>query len=362
MLILSPNVNTGTIADINENEYGIILSWQALCMLMPSQLWSSYYYDTEYFAPTDENRYNIANIIWYLAESGIFNKTVYLHEFTDMGEDYNVVVNDIPVKILGVSSALAGSGECYITKKLTDALYNVINTFNTNTFGDILIPYTSRSEISKLYDLFETDAFIRYLKPSAKLTGANYLEWFASVRSNDPNLYAESDDGSGTMLQYGVLINSTAIDPIYKIDETFGLFNDIFMIIAIVLVIIMIILLWSFMSFTIKTRTKDIGILISLGASKQDLAAIFVIEGGLIALGQIIISIISALIAKHYVRNFMIKNMGAAVEKYDILSFGIWQGLTMAGIAVILTAFATALPLAALVKKQPVEIIRKIET
>jgi ABC-type antimicrobial peptide transport system permease subunit len=265
---------------------------------------------------------------------------------------------------LGVSYPLSGTADyCYITKKLSGFLYNVVNTYDTNQNEDILIPYTNQSEIGKLYDLFETDAFTRYLKVynSMSSTG-NYLEMAASICDNSTNAVAAADDGSGAMKKYILMINGTSIYPIYSIGQTFGLFNEIFEIIAVVLVVIMVILLWSFMSFTIKTRTKDIGILISLGASKRDLTVIFVIEGAIVAIGQVIISIIAAIIAKHYVRNYMVKSMGEIVEKYNILSFGIVQILIMTVIAVTITALATAIPLWGLSKKQPVEIIRKIET
>jgi hypothetical protein len=260
MLALSPAVTADTIAGINENEYGIILSWNTLITLLPAQLFSSYY-STQFFSPSAENLHNIANIIWYLTENEIFGETVYLQNLVNLGGDYYTAVNDIPVKILGVAVTMGGSDGCYITKKLTDALYNAARTYdNTKQSDDILIPYTNPNEIGRLYDLFETDAFARYLKSYSDASWGNYLEIFNSIRTNDPNPYAMADDGSGTLKKYILQINGTSIYPIYSIGQTFGLFNEIFEIIAVVLVIIMIILLWSFMSFTIKTRTKDIEI------------------------------------------------------------------------------------------------------
>ena len=234
-------------------------------------------------------------------------------------------------------------------------------TYSAGWTDDILIPYASKGEIEKLYDKFNTSEFIRYIKPYDKLSGSNIFEQFTSIKNNSLEYWAFSDDDE-TNKKYMLTVNGTTIAPIYGIDKIFGLFNSIFEIIAIVLIIIMIILLWSFMSFTIKTRTKDIGILISLGASKRDLADIFIIEGGLIAAGQILFSIVTAFIAKHYVRNYMIRRMGDVIRDYDILAFGFWQILTMVGIAVAVTAVSTALPLWGLAKKQPVDIIRKIET
>jgi ABC-type lipoprotein export system ATPase subunit len=363
-LNLAPGVTAETLADINANEYGIILNWNILRDLMPYQLWPWIYNSNSRFLPMEDDKRQFANLIQYIVENDIFGKTVYFSHYTNNGEKYYTSVNDIPVKILGISHSYSSDGAfSFITKKLADALYKVENTYSVNAAEDILIPYADRDEISKLYDLFGKEEFARYLRPSQSTDGlSGSMELYTAMAQNNSQIYADADDGTGTMKKYILSINSTAIYPIYKIEETFGFFNEIFKIIAVVLIVIMVILLWSFMSFTIKTRTKDIGILISLGASKRDLAFIFVIEGALIAIGQIIISIVSAVIAKHYVRELMVKRMGAVIEKYNILSFGIWQMLIMALIAVSVTALSTTLPLWSLSKKQPVEIIRKIET
>jgi ABC-type antimicrobial peptide transport system permease subunit len=297
-------------------------------------------------------------------ENEIFGKTVFLHEIINNGDGYWTGDFDIPVKIIGVSYGYAGGWNYpFITKKLADKLYRAENTFGISKTEDILIPYTNRGEINRLYDLFENDEFIRYVKSPVLFDGSNnIINIYSAIKGNDIVLSSTADDGTGTMKIYKLSVNSSIISPIYYLGKTFGLFNEIFKIIAVALIVIMVILLWSFMSFTIKTRTKDIGILISLGASKRDIGAIFVIEGALIAFGQIVISILSALIAKHFVRDFMVERMGTIIEKYNILSFGILQMLIMALIALTVTAISTTLPLLSLSKKQPVEIIRKIET
>jgi ABC-type lipoprotein export system ATPase subunit/ABC-type antimicrobial peptide transport system permease subunit len=360
LIITAPDVGANTFADINNTQDGVILSWSALTALMPSQFWSSYYY-SQYFQPDEDNPYNIANIIWYLMENNILGKTVYMQQFILNGADNYSAVLDIPVKVLGVSVPLMGLTVSYTTKHLTERMYNGRMAYSSNYADDILIPYTNRAEIEKLYDKFKTDEFISYIKPYEKMTGSNVFEMFTSIQNNPIEFWA-SGDGGDTNKRYILTINGTTINPIYSIDKIFGLFNEIFKVIAIVLIVIMVILLWSFMSFTIKTRTKDIGILISLGASRHDLANIFIIEGGLIALGQVFFSIIAAFVAKHFVRDYMVQKMGDVIKGYDILALGIWQITAMVLIAIGVTAFATAIPLWGLARKQPVEIIRKIET
>ena len=131
----------------------------------------------------------------------------------------------------------------------------------------------------------------------------------------------------------------------------------IFMIIgAIVIAVFAGLLFYNYIRYIVDDKRKQIGVLRSLGASKADIASIFLIESLLISL--IIASIacaLSAVIAL-ILNNYFINSLGLL---FKLLSFGIVSVIIVFGAGVIISVITTLIPVANITKKTPIETLRE---
>ena len=131
----------------------------------------------------------------------------------------------------------------------------------------------------------------------------------------------------------------------------------IFMIIgAIVIAVFAGLLFYNYIRYIVDDKRKQIGVLRSLGASKADIASIFLIESLLISL--IIASIacaLSAVIAL-ILNNYFINSLGLL---FKLLSFGIVSVIIVFGVSIIISVITTLIPVANITKKTPIETLRE---
>lgn len=139
---------------------------------------------------------------------------------------------------------------------------------------------------------------------------------------------------------------------------TFNIFIDVFKLVTIVMLILSILLVYLFMSQSINSRTKDIGILRSLGAKNKDIFNIFILEGAIVTLLECIFAIILGVIFYVILNKFLTKELGQIASMFDIISLRLCHIMAVIFLAVLSTTAATFFPLLRLSKKQPAEAIR----
>ena len=131
--------------------------------------------------------------------------------------------------------------------------------------------------------------------------------------------------------------------------------KTIFLIVGAVTGTFAALMLFNFISSSISSKTKEIGILRAVGAKGSDLFKIFFSESGLIAVICSLIAIaVSIIICSVLNKEFMAK------ISLKVIQFGIVNVLLVIGGALVITVIGTVIPVLIASKRPPVESIRTL--
>ena len=114
--------------------------------------------------------------------------------------------------------------------------------------------------------------------------------------------------------------------------------------------------LLNFISVSISTKKKDIGILRAVGARGSDVFKIFYAESFIIAF----ICFVLACVGSFFVCFFLNKSIALDGVTLHLLNFGPLNGLIILGVSILVSLFATFLPVYFAARKSPVESIRAL--
>ncbi len=131
--------------------------------------------------------------------------------------------------------------------------------------------------------------------------------------------------------------------------------KQIFLYVGIVVAVFAALMLFNFISSSISSKTKEIGILRAVGARGTDLFKIFFCESGIISLICVILAVISSIITCNSLNNSLAENINLVLLKFGIINVG----LILAG-ALLISLAGTFIPVLIASKKQPVESIRQL--
>ena len=151
-----------------------------------------------------------------------------------------------------------------------------------------------------------------------------------------------------------VYISSSFVSEFNTVDSVISDMSQTFNIISIIFIVFAVLLFSNFISASISSKTKEIGILRAIGATANDVFKIFFSESFAIAAICVIISIIGSAITVSIINNSLIENIGVS-----IMSFGILSILLLIVTAFLTTLISTFIPVYKAAKKKPVESIRK---
>ena len=131
--------------------------------------------------------------------------------------------------------------------------------------------------------------------------------------------------------------------------------KTVFLIIGIVFAVFAALMLFNFISSSIASKTKEIGILRAVGARGSDLFKIFFSESGVIALICVIIAVIISFFVCQALNQNLAKNLNMVLLDFGFINIG----LILAG-AILIAIIGTFIPVLIASKKQPVESIRTL--
>ena len=215
-----------------------------------------------------------------------------------------------------------------------------------------------------------TDAYIatkNFAKTVGKLQGSKYFYIQTSTYVEDENSIYRGAISNTTFTQeqvdvmiedhgnYRIRMTDSAYQSIAIFVNLIATLKTIFLIIGIVFGVFAALMLLNFISSSITSKIKEIGILRAVGARGSDLFKIFFSESGFVSAICIVISIVASIFICQYLNTEIAGNFG-----FQMLNFGIINiGLIIAGAAVI--AFVgTFIPVLIASKKPPVESIRTL--
>ena len=115
-------------------------------------------------------------------------------------------------------------------------------------------------------------------------------------------------------------------------------------------------LLLNFISVSIASKNKDIGILRAVGARGSDVFKIFYSESSIITLICFVLSVISSMVVCFFINQEMVESaLGIA-----LLEFGPLNILVILAVGIVFSFVATFIPVLITAKKPPVEAIRAL--
>ena len=131
--------------------------------------------------------------------------------------------------------------------------------------------------------------------------------------------------------------------------------KNVFLIIGIVFAVFAALMLFNFISSSISSKTREIGILRAVGARGSDLFKIFFTESGLISIICVIVAAIISFFVCRSLNSNLAKNLNMVLLDFGIINIG----LILAG-AILIAVIGTFIPVFIASKKQPVESIRTL--
>ena len=131
--------------------------------------------------------------------------------------------------------------------------------------------------------------------------------------------------------------------------------KTIFLYVGLVIAVFAALMLFNFVSSSISSKTKEIGILRAVGARGTDLFKIFFCESGLLALICVVLAIIGTILTCNSLNQSLAENINLVLLKFSIINVG----LIFAG-ALLIAVVGTFIPVFIASKKQPVESIRTL--
>lgn len=178
----------------------------------------------------------------------------------------------------------------------------------------------------------------------------SYLVTTTDYSQSDIDLFLQDD---GTVF---FQMTNEVYRNLHTYTESVAYLSSIFLVIGGVTGLFAGLLLLNFISVSIASKKKDIGILRAVGARGSDVFKVFYSESGIIAAICFVLSTIATFIVCILLNNEMM-NSGLGVP---ILEFGPVSVLIILGISVIFSFIATFLPVLLAAKKPPVEAIRAL--
>lgn len=232
--------------------------------------------------------------------------------------------------------------------------HKVKGFFSTGRDGD-WIPALTRASIEKYIDggketeRWETVYETKYKNPEdAKYA---YMISPTNYSKGDIALFSLENEAGG----YNYTMTNSTYRNVAMWTNTIMTLKTIFLIIGGVTGGLSALLLLNFISVSITSKNKDIGILRAVGARGSDIFKIFFSESSIIALICFLLSAIAGGITCYYI-NESIKEL----LHIGLLEYGIINVLLILGVSVVISFVATFIPVMIASKKPPVEAIRAL--
>ena len=131
--------------------------------------------------------------------------------------------------------------------------------------------------------------------------------------------------------------------------------KNVFLTIGIIFAVFAALMLFNFISSSISSKIREIGILRAVGARGSDLFKIFFSESGLISIICVILSVIISILVCNALNTNLVENI-----HISLLHFGIVNILLILAGSILIAFIGTFIPVLIASKKQPVESIRTL--
>jgi putative ABC transport system permease protein len=153
---------------------------------------------------------------------------------------------------------------------------------------------------------------------------------------------------------------SSPIDTLDQINQLFKFFNIVLAGFGAIGIIVAILGMFNTLTISLLERTKEIGLMITLGGRKKDMRRLFMIEAVLLSVIGAVTGIVSALIGSRIINTLINKNAEQRVsENFEVFSTPFWL-LVVLTIFMIVVGLAVAyFPARRAQRISPIEALRR---
>ena len=161
------------------------------------------------------------------------------------------------------------------------------------------------------------------------------------LKSNNKNLKYEMTSSRYMAVEYIVSLISILQKVFFWVGVGFGAFSAL--------------MLLNFITVSISSKKRDIGILRAIGARKSDVFKIFFSESLFIGAVCALLAIIFTFIAEFFLDRYFVTEIGISILQFSIITVGL-----ILAVAVVISFIATIIPVVHSSRKPPVESIRAL--
>lgn len=131
---------------------------------------------------------------------------------------------------------------------------------------------------------------------------------------------------------------------------------DLFLYVAIALALFSVFMLYNYMSTSIASKKRSVGVLRALGAGGKDILFTFLTESLLISAFNGVLANVFAIFGVNLVNKYIVEIMNISVH---FAIFGVRQVLIISLVSLLTGVLSSILPIFKITKKKPVELIRQ---
>ena len=219
-------------------------------------------------------------------------------------------------------------------------------TYKAPSNNEVYISYSEYKSMEQ-ENIYFSVSETSYQKPEAKkYTG---LITKTAFTQNQVNIMLKSED------TYRYVMTNNTYKLLANIIDTINTMKTVFLIVGLVFAVFAALMLFNFISSSISSKTREIGILRAVGARGSDLFKIFFSESGLLSIICVVLSVIISVVVCMIMNNLLAEKL-----QLKLLNFGVVNGLLIFGGAILLAFIGTFIPVLIASKKQPVDSIRTL--
>ncbi|MDE6398892.1 MAG: ABC transporter permease, partial [Clostridiales bacterium] len=252
-----------------------------------------------------------------------------------MKDSDNRLVTDVTVAGIFIADSDAFSDCAYMGE-------NLYNNFRSNNTQQDRYWSETTTKYVESEDAFITALYIPFAARKSKSL-VKELVSLAGVRQEDDSF---------------VTIGNSLYESIDFVNGMVENMSKVFMILSIVLAAFSFLLMFNFISSSISSKKKEIGILRAIGSRTLDVFKIFLAEALIIALICFVIATVGSWGVCYILNGIMMAE--SAMFSTGLLLFGPVSVLIIAAIALVTSAIATTIPVALYSRKPPVASIRAL--
>ncbi len=151
--------------------------------------------------------------------------------------------------------------------------------------------------------------------------------------------------------------NNSALETMEYNAETIGLLSKLFLYVSLALMAFSVFMLFNYISTSIASKKKSIGVLRALGSSGKNIFMMFLTESFIISMINAVVSCIVAYVSC-FGLNYYIKNVMNLVVDFAV--FGIRQILIVVGVSLCTAVASSLFPIIKISKEKPVNLIKDL--